>query len=63
MSDRTQKYLYEILYLDSRDSHSRIMQVVAEDTTDALRQAYEDDYYFGELISIDELYEVNDEGS
>ena len=52
------KYLYEVSYLDSRDSHLRTTEVIAESEGEAFELASEDDYYFGRLVSIDQQYEI-----
>jgi len=56
------RYWYEVRYLDSREGNLRIASVHAVDDSSAYEEAYDADYYFGSLVSIERLHEVgNDE--
>ena len=53
------KYLYEVSYTDSREGDLRRVEIIASDEGEALDEAMED-YYFGKLVDLDELYEITE---
>jgi hypothetical protein len=46
------KFIIE--YRDSREGNLRKTEIIAKDSSLALYQAQNDDYYFGQLLSIEE---------
>ncbi len=47
---------YRVRYLDNKTGESVMeWEGEAEDSSDALDQAWDDDYYFGKLLDIDEI--------
>lgn len=53
----SQYYMFRVDYLDDRMRKSRSVEVEAKDESEAYDLACED-YYFGKLLSIDCLYEI-----